>query len=143
MNSCVFCNLRDRETPLYEDALCFAVVSKDPVNKHHVLVIPKAHYEQFPDVPDDLAAHLFVVAKRMSRAVRLACHPDMITLISDDDISKGGFNQVAHYKVHIIPRFKRDIDVVNFERLRSPANDAERASFAEDVRRHLGLETGG
>jgi histidine triad (HIT) family protein len=67
---CVFCNFKDQAVLLYEDSLCFAVISQNPINKHHVLVIPKEHYQNFTELPDELASHIFIVAKKISKAVR-------------------------------------------------------------------------
>ena len=105
---CIFCNFKDKETIIHEDKLCFAIISKNPINKYHVLVIPKNHYEKFTDLTDNLAARIFIVAKKLSLAVKKTCRPDAISHLSDDDLSKAGYNLVSHYKFHIIPRFTND-----------------------------------
>ena len=87
---CVFCKLDDKKTQVYRDNTCYGIISKNPVNKHHVLVIPKEHYENFVDLPDELVSHIFLVAKKISQAVRKACNPDAVTHVSEDDISGSG-----------------------------------------------------
>ncbi len=108
MQDCVFCNFKDKEVVVYDDNLCFAAISLNPINKYHIMVIPKKHYENLVDLPDKLAAHLFLVTKKLSAALRKACNPIAIHHISDDDILKKGYNLVAHYKIHLIPRFEND-----------------------------------
>lgn len=135
MHDCIFCNFQDKDVVAYEDDLCFAAVSKDPINKYHVMVIPKTHYENFIDLPDDLASHIFLVAKKLSAAVRKACKPIAIHHISDDDIQKKGYNLVPHYKFHIIPRF--DNDGITIEWKRQALNMEERAKIADEIKQFL------
>lgn len=135
-NTCVFCDFKDRKVLIYEDKLCYAIISTSPINKYHVMVIPKRHYQDFIEIPDKLAAHLFVVTKKLSEAVRKACKPQAITHISDDDISRGGWNLVAHYKIHIIPRFKNDKVKIEWNRDKDPGIEA-RSKFAETIKKKL------
>ena len=134
---CVFCNFEDEEVIIYDDRLCFAVISKNPINKHHVLVITKDHYQDFVDLPDELASHIFLVGKKLSGAVRRTCGPDAITHIFDDDISRSGYNLVDHFKFHIIPRFKKDMYMFNWSFLRTNENKDARSKYAEDIKMHL------
>lgn len=121
---------------VYEDNLCYAIISRDPINKHHILIIPKQHYKDFVELPDKLASHIFLVAKKLSAAVRKACKPDAVSHLSDDDVSLSGYNLVAHYKFHIIPRFKDDKVRIEWNRSPDPGIEA-RSKFAKDIRRHL------
>lgn len=135
MDNCVFCNFNDKSVAIYEDKLCYAVISLNPINKYHVLVIPRAHYENFVDLPDEIASHIFLVAKKLSLAVRKACNPLAIHHISDDDINKSDYNLVAHYKLHIIPRFKDD--GVKMEWNREDLDINTRSKLAEEVKKQL------
>lgn len=134
---CVFCNFKDQEVLVYDDSLCYAVISKNPINKHHVLVIPKEHYQDFIELPDELASHIFLVAKKLSKVVRKACNPDAITHVFDDDTSKGRYNLVAHYKFHIIPRFKKDMHMIDWSPLRTDEGNEARSKYAKDIKKQL------
>jgi len=137
MDKCVFCDFKDKEVLIYNDSLCYAIISINPINKYHVLVIPKKHYESFVDLPDKLASHVFLVAKRISMAVRKACEPDAITHVSDDDTSKVGYNLVAHYKFHIIPRFKKDFAMIDWGPLRKDESGEARSKYAKEIKKQL------
>jgi len=134
--NCAFCSYKDKEVIILNDNLCYAIVSKSPINKHHVLVIPKEHYKDFIELPKKLAAHIFVVTQEISAAVRKACKPDAIEHISDDDLSNTGINLMEHYKIHIIPRFKNDKIKLDWNRTRDPGLKA-RSQFAKDVKDSL------
>ena len=136
-SDCVFCNFKDKEVLLHEDNLCYAIISKNPINKHHVLVIPKKHFQNFVELPDELASHIFLVAKQISKAVRKACRPDAITHIFDDDTSKSDCNLVAHYKFHIIPRFKKDMHMIDWSSLRIDESSEARSKYTKDIKKHL------
>lgn len=135
MNNCIFCNFADKNVVIYEDRLCYAVISLNPINRYHVLVIPRAHYENFVDLPEELASHVFLVAKKLSLAVRKACNPIAIHHISDDDIKKSGYNLMAHYKFHIIPRFEDD--GVKMEWNRQDSDIETRSKLAEEIKKQL------
>lgn len=135
MKKCVFCDFKDKQVVFYEDKKCFAAVSLKPINKYHTMVIPREHYENFVDLPDSLASHIFLVAKKLSSAVRKAYNPVAIHHISDDDIQKQGYNLVSHYKFHIIPRFKNDKVKIQWQRYNLSLE--KRAEIAKEIRRFI------
>ncbi len=118
------------------------MVSRRPINRFHLLVIPKEHYEHFTDLPDTLAAHLFLQAKRLSAALRAVAAPDAISHLSDDDLTGCGFNLVRHYKFHLIPRYKGDRVKINWNREPDPG-DRVRATYAALVRQALSCPSSG
>ena len=120
---------------VFKDDQCFAAVSKNPINKYHVMVVPKEHYENFVDLPDELTAHIFLVAKKLSAAVRKAAKPEAIIHMSDDDIAKKGYNLVSHFKFHIIPRFAND--GIEMKWARQDLDLTARASVASEIKQHL------
>lgn len=135
---CVFCNFKVKDILVYEDKLCYSIISKDPINKYHILVIPKVHYENFTELPNKTVSHIFLVAKKLSKVLRKLCKPDAITYISEDDISKKGYNLVEHYKLHIFPRFKEDMKKVDWSKLRTNNVDMKTLSeYAKDIKKLL------
>jgi histidine triad (HIT) family protein len=134
---CQFCDFVDGDVIICQDHLLFAVISKRPINAYHVLVIPREHFEFFADLPDNIAAHVFITAKRLSTVIRRVCHPDVISHLSDDDISWGGFNLVEHYKFHLIPRFKNDEVKIDWHRGQDPGSQV-RSKYAGELRELLG-----
>ena len=138
---CPLCDFDDRNVIIADDDYIFSIISENPINPYHVVVVPKEHYESFADLPDFLASHLFLLAKRLSAAVRQASQADAITHISDDGVSWGGFDLVLHYKLHIIPRFKGDGTPIVWQRQSDLASLA-RSQFADAVRSALRRQGG-
>ena len=50
---------------VYEDEQVMAFLSNHPVNVGHTLVVPKKHYENIYEIPEEEAAYLFKIAKKL------------------------------------------------------------------------------
>lgn len=133
---CPFCNFQEKDAIICEDRVAYAIVSKRPINKYHALVIPKRHFEAFTDLPDHVASSIFLMARRVSAAIRKVCSPDAVSHISDDEITWKRFNLVAHYKFHVIPRYKHDRVEIEWHRERDPGRGV-RLRYANELRRIL------
>jgi len=136
VQECPFCDYEDAGSVVYEDDQVFAVVDRQPINDYHMLVIPKEHHSDFVAMPDDLTARVLLIAKKLSSALREVARPDAITHLSDDDVSRSGFNQIEHFKIHLIPRYKGDAVRIDWNRS-PPPNPAARAKAANEIRNVL------
>ena len=130
---CAFCDFKDLGVVVYEDYKSYAIITRHPINPYHTLVIPRDHFVDFTDLPDDLAAHIFLTVKNISKAIRDICNPDAITHISDDDIHRKGYNLMEHYKFHIIPRFDNDKVRINWGNPEDPGLET-RGGYARGIR---------
>jgi histidine triad (HIT) family protein len=101
---CVFCQIIKKESPanfVYEDDHVVAFLTNRPVNEGHTLVVPKKHYENIYEVPDDEIAHLFKVVKQVSVAVRDTMAADGIRVVQNNGSAAG--QVIFHFHVHVIP----------------------------------------
>ncbi|GAA5874023.1 hypothetical protein JCM3774_001586 [Rhodotorula dairenensis] len=101
-DECIFCAIVALQEParkVYEDDLCIAFFDIYPIRPGHTLLIPKAHYERVPHLPDDLSAHLGRIMPRLCRALGRAMEqPDM------NIVSNQGYAQVVpHIHFHLVP----------------------------------------
>jgi histidine triad (HIT) family protein len=79
----------------------------NPVNPGHVLIIPKKHYASLAELPEAVAASMFIVAQRLSFAIRrsgLRC--EGIRMHLADGAAAG--QDVFHCHLHVYPRFVGD-----------------------------------
>lgn len=110
MTFCIFCDIINENLPsnkIYEDGVCVAILDIQPINKGHVLVIPKIHREKITEYSDDVISHLFVIATKINRAIRksaLKC--EAINYFLADGEAAG--QEVFHTHIHVIPRFQDD-----------------------------------
>ncbi len=104
MFECIFCQIARKEAPasvVYEDEQVIAFLSNRPVNIGHTLVVPKKHYENIYGIPEDEAAYLFRIAKRITHAVKDAVNAEGIRLVQNNGEVAG--QVVFHLHVHVIP----------------------------------------
>jgi histidine triad (HIT) family protein len=86
---------------VFENDNVLAFLDINPVNKGHVLLIPKEHFETYFDTPDDLLSEMAPIVKNLGNAVKKASGCDFCA------ISVYGLD-VPHLHIHVIPRFFDD-----------------------------------
>jgi histidine triad (HIT) family protein len=104
MPECIFCQIIRNQAPasiVYEDSQVVAFLSDHPVNAGHTLVVPKKHYENIYEIPDDEAAYLFKMVKKVAQAVKNATSVEGIRIVQNNGEAAG--QVVFHLHVHIIP----------------------------------------
>jgi len=109
MTDCVFCKIVDGDLPaykIYEDGVCFAFLDINPVNRGHVLLIPKDHYRDLLGVPESIMLHLSSKVKFLAPKILLAVNAIAFNLIINNGTVAG--QAVPHLHYHIIPRFEDD-----------------------------------
>src|SRR4030067_1464190 len=85
--SCEFCRIIGREAPasrIYDDEQVVAFLSNHPVNPGHTLIVPKKHYENIYEVPDEEIAHIFRVSKTIASAVKKAVKAEGIRIVQNN-----------------------------------------------------------
>lgn len=106
----MFCEIVAGRSPasvVFEDDLCLAIMTTEPVNPGHLLVLPKAHAPYLADLDEATGGRLFAVAMRMAAAIRasgLRC--EGINLFLAD--GEAAFQEVFHLHLHVFPRFTGD-----------------------------------
>lgn len=108
-----------------------------PVNEGHTLVVPKKHYANIYEIPEEEAAYLFKIAKRVAHAVRDAVTADGIKLVQNNGRAAG--QVVFHLHVHVIPMAPNDgfIHGKAFRDHTNPRSPEELQKDAEMIRQHL------
>ena len=103
MNDCIFCKIIKGEIPsytIYEDDKMKAFLDVNPVSNGHVLLIPKKHYKNFLDTPDELIKEMYHIIK--TKIYPLLEEKLKITGLSICQIGK----DVNHYHIHLIPQYE-------------------------------------
>ncbi len=110
MTDCVFCKIIDgtyTSSKIYEDDTILAFMDIQPVNKGHLLIIPKKHVELIADLDDDTSGKMFVLANKINIALRKSgVKLEGINYFLADGEAAG--QEVFHTHLHLIPRFKND-----------------------------------
>jgi histidine triad (HIT) family protein len=102
--SCTFCKIARKEASAsiaYEDEDVIAFMSIHPINVGHTLVVPKKHYENIYEIPEEEVAHLYKVVKKLAYAVKKAVDAEGIRIVQNNGEAAG--QVIFHMHVHIIP----------------------------------------
>ena len=68
-DDCIFCKIANGEIPsktLYEDEEFRVILDLGPAAKGHALILPKEHYANLYELPDETAAKVMQLAKKMA-----------------------------------------------------------------------------
>lgn len=109
MENCVFCNLANGiwdSATLYEDDDFRVILDLGPASKGHALILPKAHYANIYEIPEELAAKAIVLAKKMAGIMTEALDCDGFNIVQNNGEAAG--QTVFHFHMHLIPRYKDD-----------------------------------
>lgn len=106
---CIFCQIISKSIPsniVYEDELSLAFLDIFPVSKGHTIVIPKEHYQNIEDIPDDTLAHIIKIVKKLSILIRRKLNGEGYNILQNNFPAAG--QAINHCHFHIIPRSTND-----------------------------------
>lgn len=134
--SCVFCRIVRKQAPasiVYEDEDVMAFLDIRPLQIGHTLIIPKPHYVDFFDMPEEQIGQVYRVVKQVALAVKKARGADGVSIIQQNGKAAG--QDIFHMHVHIVPRFEGQ-KLTAFHELKV-AKRAELEAVAEEIKRAL------
>lgn len=135
MTDCVFCKIVKGEIPadkVYEDENFLGFLDITPVNPGHVLLIPKAHYENLYDLPDEVLSKMAPLVKKLAIAVKNGVNADGINIGMNNERPAGQLVNHAHF--HIMPRFSND----NYRHWHgTPYKNSEAQQVAEKIKKFI------
>lgn len=124
----LFTRIVEGELPgrfVWLDEVAVVFLTTAPVTDGHALVVPRAEVDAFTDAPDDLLAHLVVVAKAVGRAQRAAWSAPRAALVV------AGF-EVPHLHLHVLPAWGEA--ELSFANARSDVPAVELATAGDRLR---------
>jgi histidine triad (HIT) family protein len=99
MSPCIFCEIikgKYERSLVYEDVLSIGFMALEPVNQGHVLLMPKAHYEDMFVAPQEEISRLLPIANAIALALKQVFQPPKIGVVSASLV-------VQHAHWHITP----------------------------------------
>lgn len=129
---CIFCKIANGEIPsktLYEDDRFRVILDLGPATRGHALILPKEHYADLYELPEETAAELMKVAKKMAARMkeRLGCAG--LNLVQNNGDLAG--QTVFHFHMHMIPRYQGDGQKIGWK----PGGPTEEE--LEEIRREI------
>ncbi len=108
-DKCIFCKIIEKSIPskvLFENDKNLAFLDIFPVSKGHTIVIPKNHYKNLEEIPNNELSELFVIVKKVSILIHKKLKVDGYNILQNNFRAAG--QVVNHFHVHIIPRSNED-----------------------------------
>ncbi len=108
-DDCIFCKIAAGQIPsktVYEDEKFRAILDISPASKGHTIILPKHHADNIYELPEEDAAGIFVVAKKIAGAMKETMGCEGINILQNNGEIAG--QTVFHLHVHVIPRYQED-----------------------------------
>ena len=108
-DDCIFCKIANGMIPtnsIYEDDDFNVILDAAPATKGHALILPKKHWANIYDLPDETCQKVFVLAKKLAGRMteKLGC--EGFNIVQNNGELAG--QTVFHFHMHLIPRYKGD-----------------------------------
>lgn len=117
MANCIFCKIVKGEIPctkLYEDSDTFAFLDIQPINKGHILVIPKKHHKDIFTTPKKELDKITETVQKVAKALEKMS--DGVNIIQNNKKPAGQY--IFHLHFHVIPRYKNDGNIFNWNHVK-------------------------
>lgn len=108
-DDCIFCKIANGVIPsqtLYEDDDFRVIFDISPATKGHALILPKEHADNLFELSDEQAEKVFILAKKVAKALKEVCGADGFNIIQNNGECAG--QTVFHFHMHLIPRYEGD-----------------------------------
>ena len=108
-DNCIFCKIINGDIPsakVYEDEDFVIMLDIGPATFGHVLILPKEHYANLFEMPEELLAKAVKLAKSFGEKLVKALHADGMNVVQNSGLAAG--QTVFHFHMHLIPRYEGD-----------------------------------
>ena len=109
MKDCIFCKIANGEIPsatVYEDEDFRVIMDIAPASEGHMIILPKQHAKNVFELSDEIAAKIYVLAKKLAIALKEELDCDGINILQNNEEAAG--QTVFHLHMHVIPRYYSD-----------------------------------
>ena len=108
-DNCIFCKLANGVFPtnsIYEDEDFNVILDLSPATKGHALILPKEHYKNLYELPEETAGKVFKLAKKLATSMTEKLGADGFNIVQNNNEVAG--QTVFHFHMHLIPRYEGD-----------------------------------
>ncbi|MFX1365154.1 MAG: HIT family protein [Promethearchaeota archaeon] len=133
--NCIFCKIVEKEIPskiVFENDLSIAFLDIAPISKGHTIVIPKNHYSNLEDIPNNELTELYKIVKLIGIRIHQKLNIDGYNILQNNFKAAG--QVVNHFHVHIIPR-NLDDEKFHIKIPRTQSSDEELDNILEILKK--------
>lgn len=107
--NCIFCKIASGEIPsktIEENEVLRVVLDVAPATKGHALILPKEHYKNIYDLPEEIAVEVIKMAKKLAVSMKEKLGCEGVNIVQNNEEAAG--QTVFHFHMHVIPRYGTD-----------------------------------
>ena len=115
-DDCIFCKIANGEIPsrtLRENARFRVILDLGPATKGHALVLPKEHFSDLFELPEDWCRDAFALAQETAGRMKERLQCDGFNLVQNNGEAAG--QTVPHFHIHLIPRYAADGQTIGWK----------------------------
>ena len=112
-DDCIFCKIANGEIPsteICENEGYRVILDLGPASKGHALVLPKEHYANITEMPEQAIGEAFSLAGKVGKAMQRGLGAAGFNLVQNNGTAAG--QTVFHFHIHIIPRHEHRPELV-------------------------------
>jgi histidine triad (HIT) family protein len=110
MSNCIFCKIIRGDEPertiIFETATVLVIKPRTEINPGHALVIPKQHFVDLSDIPEDAFNQVAEVSRQMAKLLQEKYKSSGTNILHASGKDAG--QSVFHFHIHVVPRFESD-----------------------------------
>ncbi len=121
--NCIFCKIANGEIPsktIYEDDSFRAILDLGPACRGHALIMPKEHYANLYELPEEKCGEVMKLARRLADQMRERLDCQGFNLVQNNGACAG--QTVSHFHLHLIPRYEEDGQIIGWKPM-SPSQE--------------------
>lgn len=125
-DNCIFCKIANGEIPsktIYEDEDFRAILDLAPATKGHALILPKEHYKNLFELPEETASKVMILAKKLAAKMRDRLECDGFNIMQNNGEVAG--QTVFHFHMHLIPRYQGDCQKIEWDKSEPDSEELE------------------
>jgi histidine triad (HIT) family protein len=106
---CLFCGIVAGDVPAQivdSDDHTVAFMDINPATRGHALVVPRQHWADLFEIPDDELQRTMLAARRLAVRMRGALDPDGFNVLNS--CGAAAWQTIFHFHLHVIPRYEDD-----------------------------------
>ena len=87
-NNCIFCKIANGEIPsrtIEENEMFRVVLDVGPATRGHALILPKEHYRNLYDLPEEVAAGVIKMAKKTALKMKEKLNCDGVNIVQNNE----------------------------------------------------------
>lgn len=126
MEDCLFCNIREieKEKIIHETKNFMVVIPKGMIAQGHLLIVSKAHYKAFGEIPEDIEEEFLNLWNKLEKKIEKEFGEIFVVEYGNK------FQSVAHAHLHFIPKKSEKYEFKSVvEEMFSPELICEEADF--------------